>query len=30
VLLSNTYVFAGLGVIAGADGRAILVGVFVF
>jgi uncharacterized protein YkwD len=30
VLLSNTYVFAGLGVIAGADGRAILVAVFIF
>ena len=30
VLLSNTYIYAGLGVIAGANGRAILVGVFVF
>ena len=30
VLLSNTYVQAGLGIVSGANGDAILVGVFVF
>jgi membrane protein required for colicin V production len=30
IVLSNTYVFAGFGVVAGTNGDAILVGVFVF
>jgi uncharacterized protein YkwD len=30
VLLSNTYVYAGIGVVSSAGGEAILVGVFVF
>jgi len=30
VLLSNSYVYAGVGVVSGASGEAILVGVFVY